>query len=83
MNTIQPYSLLIVTALLLAIVAALLFRKKPRLRELLAFAFITIGLAVVYFYIRPTQTVLMGDAADVQALIGQGKPVLLEFQSPY
>jgi hypothetical protein len=29
------------------------------------------------------QTPLIGEAADVQAMIGKGKPVLLEFQSPY
>jgi hypothetical protein len=82
-TTIRAYSLLIITTLLLVIVAVILFRKKPRLREVLAFALIAFGLAVAYFSIRPTQTMLMGDAANVQAMIGQGTPVILEFQSPY
>ena len=83
MNIITPYSLLWTTALLLIIVAVSLFRKKHGLPEILAFAAILAGVVVVYLSIRPVQTPLMGEAASVRAMIGQGKPVLLEFQSPY
>lgn len=79
----QYYSAVWIALALLVIVAVVLFRNKPRLYEILAFAGIFIGLAALYFYIRPVQTELMGEAAEVQAMIGQGTPVLLEFQSPY
>jgi hypothetical protein len=82
-NLITPYSLLWTTAILLVVVAVILFRKKHGLPEILAFAAILAGLVIVYFAIRPVQTSLMGEAASVRAMIGQGKPVLLEFQSPY
>jgi thiol-disulfide isomerase/thioredoxin len=83
-NIINPYSLLWVTAILLVILAVILFRRKRGLPEILAFAAILTGLLMVYFYIRPVQTPLLGaDAASVRAMIGQGQPVLLEFQSPY
>jgi hypothetical protein len=48
------------------------FRNKPRLYEILAFAGILVGIWLLYFYIRPVQTELMGEAAEVQAMIGQG-----------
>jgi hypothetical protein len=83
LDFLQPYSLLLFAIVLLAVVAVVLFRNRPRLPELLAFGGIVLALLIVYYYIRPVQTPLIGEAADVQAMIGRGKPVLLEFQSPY
>lgn len=83
MNIFQTYSVLWMTGLLLLLVAALLFRRKPRLAELGAFGVLVLGLVAVYLIVRPVQTPLMGEAARVRAAIGQGTPVLLEFQSPY
>ncbi len=80
---IGPYSLLLLAIVLLIIVAVVLFHNRPRPVDILAFAGIVIGLLAVYFYIRPVETPLMGEAANVRAMIGNGKPVLLEFQSPY
>ena len=80
---LQTHSLFWIAGALVAVLALLLFRNKPKLPEIAAFATIVIGMLVVYSYIRPTQTALIGEAAQVQAMIGQGKPVLLEFQSPY
>lgn len=79
----QYYSAVWVALVLFLLVGFLLFRNKPRLPEIAAFAVVFVGIAVLYFYFRPVQTELMGEAAEVQAMIGQGKPVLLEFQSPY
>ncbi len=80
----QAYSLLILTAILLLAVGWVLFRgRRPRLPEVLAFMGLVAALLVAYLYIRPLQTPLMGEAASVRAMIGSGKPVLLEFQSPY
>ncbi len=67
----------------MVIVGFVLFRNKPRIPEVAAFLGIFIGLTALYFYIRPVQTELVGEAAEVQSMIGQGVPVLLEFQSPY
>jgi thioredoxin 1 len=80
---LQYYSLVWVALGLMVIVGLVLFRNKPRIPEVAAFLVIFIGLTALYFYIRPVQTELVGEAAEVQAMIGQGVPVLLEFQSPY
>lgn len=79
----QPYSLAWVFGVLVAAIAIILVRSKARPPVFIAFLSIVIGLMLVYFYVRPVETPFMGDAAQVQAQIGQGKPVLLEFQSPY
>lgn len=81
--TFNIYSTLWIGGLLLLGVAAILFRKGVHLPELLAFGIIALGLGAAYWSLRPQQTPLMGEAARVQASIGQGQPVLLEFQSPY
>ncbi|GAB4502753.1 MAG: hypothetical protein Fur0035_23090 [Anaerolineales bacterium] len=81
--TFNVYSVLWIGGLLLAGLAAILFRKGVRLQDALAFGVIALGLGLAYWSLRPLQTPLMGEAARVQASIGQGKPVLLEFQSPY
>jgi len=80
---LQYYSLLLTAVILLGIVGVILLRNKPRLNEWLAFFGIAAALFVAWWVIRPVQTPLMGEAAAVQKMIGAGKPVLLEFQSPY
>jgi peptidoglycan/LPS O-acetylase OafA/YrhL len=70
-------------ASLLAILALLLLSNRARWQEWLAFSGIAVTLVIAWFTLHPIQTPLMGAAADVQAMIGKGKPVLLEFQSPY
>jgi hypothetical protein len=80
---IQPYSLLIVAGALALILGVVLLRNKPTARDFIAFGTIIAVLIAAYFVIRPVQTPLAGEAAAVRAMIGAGKPVLLEFQSPY
>ena len=81
---IQFYSVLWMSAILLGIVAFFLFRnRKPGAGEIIAFGVIALGLVAAWLVIRPQQTPLMGEAAEVQAKIGAGQAVLLEFQSPY
>jgi thiol-disulfide isomerase/thioredoxin len=71
-------------ALALTIVAGLvLLTNKPKLRDFLSFGVIIAGLFVSWLILHPQQTALMSDAKAVQAMIGEGTPVLLEFQSPY
>lgn len=79
----NQYSLFLILIAFLALLAFLLFRKGIRLQEIIAFIVIFAGLAVAWVALRPTQTPLSEAASDVQARIGAGKPVLLEFQSPY
>ena len=80
----NQYSILFVfVAVFLLFAALLLVLRKPRWEEYLSVAVIGIGLTVAWLILHPTQTPLMDDAKQVQAMIGQGKPVLLEFQSPY
>ena len=71
-------------ALALTIVAGLvLLTNKPKLRDYLSFSVIVAGLFVSWLILHPHQTPLMSDAKAVQAMVGGGTPVLIEFQSPY
>ena len=71
-------------ALGLTIVAGLvLLTNKPRVRDFVSFGVIVAGLGVSWLILHPRPTVLASDAKAVQSMIGAGKPVLLEFQSPY
>jgi len=79
----NQYSLILILIAILAVVAFLLFRKGIRIQEIIAFLVIFAGLAVAWMALRPTQTPLSDAASNVQARIGAGRSVLLEFQSPY
>ena len=71
-------------AVVLSLVAGLiLLTNKPKWNDYLAFGAIIVGLIAAWSILHPRQTPLMDDAQKVQAMIGQGTPVLLEFQSPY
>jgi hypothetical protein len=80
---INQYSALWIAGTFLLLVALMLFRQKPKTRDFIALGVVVIGLALAWALLHPTQTPLMEDAKTVQSMIGQGKPVLLEFQSPY
>jgi hypothetical protein len=80
---INQYSALWIAGTFLLLVALMLFRQKPKTRDFIALGVVVIGLALAWTLLHPTQTPLMEDAKTVQSMIGQGKPVLLEFQSPY
>lgn len=82
-SIINQYSLFISTLVILVVVAVFLFRKGIRLPEFIAFLVILAGVVLAWMVIRPTQTPLSGAATEVESRIGAGKPVLLEFQSPY
>ncbi len=80
----NQYSALWIAALLVFVVAAALVRHhRPTLRDFLAIGALISALAIAWLSLRPVQTPSMEDAKKVQAMIGQGRPVLLEFQSPY
>ena len=80
---INQYSALWTAGAFLLLIALVMFRQKPKANDFIALGVVSIGLALAWFILHPTQTPLMDDAKKVQEMIGQGKPVLLEFQSPY
>ena len=80
---VNQYSALWMSGALVLLVALIIFRRKPTTGELITLGLMTLGLGIAWSLLHPRQTPLMEDAKSVQAMIGQGKPVLLEFQSPY
>lgn len=80
---INQYSAVWFAAGLVLVIALFLFRQRPRSADFVALGAVVLGLAIAWGLLHPVQTPLMEDARKVQAIIGQGKPVLLEFQSPY
>ena len=79
----QYYSAVWLLLVLALAVGLVLFWRRPRLPEIVAFGVLFVAIIGLYFYLRPVQGVLTGEAAQAQAMIGQGTPVLLKFQSPY
>jgi len=80
---INHYSAIWIAGAFLVLASLILFRQRPKVRDFVALGVMVIGLLLAWGLLHPTQTPLMKDAQTVQAMIGQGKPVLLEFQSPY
>jgi len=80
---INQYSALLMAGAFVFLVVLIIFRHKPTLSDFIALVVVIVGLVVAWTMLHPRQTPLMEDAQSVQEMIGQGKPVLLEFQSPY
>jgi type VI protein secretion system component VasK len=83
MQIINQYSAAWIAAILLAVAGFFLLRGKPRWPRYLAFGLLALGLLAAWIILRPVQTAQALSAAQVEASIGAGKPVLIEFQSPY
>jgi hypothetical protein len=79
----NQYSAVWIAAFLVAITGVILLRRKPRWPQFLVFGVLVLGLVAAWFFLHPRRSAQVMDAPQVQASIGQGKPVLLEFQSPY
>jgi hypothetical protein len=77
------YSFLWIAIGLTIVAALVLLTNRPAVRDFVSFGVIVAGLLVAWIVLHPEQTSLMKDAKAVQAMIGLGTPVLLEFQSPY
>ncbi|HEY6073756.1 MAG TPA: hypothetical protein VIV15_10270, partial [Anaerolineales bacterium] len=77
------YSFLWIAVALTIVAGLVLLTHKPQLRDFISFGVIVGGLLLAWLILHPQQTPLMNDAKSVQAMIGSGTPVLLEFQSPY
>jgi phosphatidylglycerophosphate synthase len=83
MKYINQYSAIWIAALLVVVAGVLLLSRHPKWPQWLAFSLVVLGLAAAWVFLHPLQTSQVGSAAQVQASIGQGSTVLLEFQSPY
>lgn len=79
----NQYSFIIAAAAVFIVAAIVLLSRKPRWQEFLSLGIIGAGLVAAWIVLHPVQTPLMENAQKVQNMIGQGTPVLLEFQSPY
>ena len=79
----SEYSFIFISAGFALIAGVILLANNPKWNDYLAFGVIVTGLVVAWAALHPRPTLLMDDAKEVQAMIGTGKPVLLEFQSPY
>jgi len=80
---LNEYSFITFSAGFIIIAGIILLTNKPKWNDYLAFGVIVLALFTAWSIVHPRQTPLMDDAKEVQAMIGAGKPVLLEFQSPY
>ena len=83
MQIFNQYSAVWVIAFLLSIAGFIFLRRKPKFPQFLVFGMLVLGLGSAWVILHPRQTNQINNAAQVQAIIGQGAPVLLEFQSPY
>jgi thiol-disulfide isomerase/thioredoxin len=77
------YTFLAIAIGFVIIVGIILLTNKPKWNDYVAFGVIVLSLIISWGIIHPRPTVLREGAKEVQALIGSGTPVLLEFQSPY
>lgn len=79
----NQYSFIVLASAVILIGLIFILSHKPRWQEILALGTIAAGIAAAWLILHPVQTPLMEEAQKVQQMIGQGKPILLEFQSPY
>lgn len=81
-SLINQNSFLLLVIIVWVIAAAALLRNGLNRRSLLLLGGVTVGLAAAFLLVRPGPASTADDpAAEVQAQIGAGKPVLLEFRS--
>jgi len=83
MKIFNQYSAVWMAAFLVIIAGVILLRRSPKWPQFLIFGVLVLGLVLAWIFLHPHQNAQVNDAAQVQASIGQGTPVLLEFQSLY
>ena len=64
------------------VLAIVLFRDGIEAGDFIALGALIFGLVVAYAFLKPGPSSLF-EVDQVEAQIGNGRPVLLEFQSPY
>jgi hypothetical protein len=66
----------------LLVLAVYLLRDGVEPSDLVAFGALVLGLVIAYWLLQPGPSTL-SQVDEIEAKIGKGQPVLLEFQSPY
>ena len=82
MSLFNYYSLVFAVGLFIILLAIGIFRKGTNRKNIIGLGLVFAGLIVIWFLIKPTQNVNVNQDQSLK-LIGNGTPVLLEFQSPY
>ena len=82
MSLINYYSFVFAVCLFIILMAIGILRKGINLTKIIVLGLVFAGLIVIWFLIKPTQNVNLPQDQSLK-LIGDGTPVLLEFQSPY
>jgi CHASE2 domain-containing sensor protein len=82
MQILNQYSAIWISAILVGITGVFMLRQKSKWLRVLVFGLLVVGLLAAWIIFHPRHTAPLSPA-QVQASIGQGMPVLLEFQSPY
>lgn len=82
MQFLNQYSFLLTAVVSIGILAIVLLRDGVRGSDLVALASLTIGFIAAFWLLRPSPS-SVSSAEQLLSQIGDGRPVLLEFQSPY
>lgn len=83
MQLINQYSFPFLAGVILLILAGILLRRGGTDGLLVPLAAIILGFLFAFWLFSPKASAETSAAADVEEVIGAGKAVLLEFQSPY
>jgi hypothetical protein len=82
MNPLNLYSALLLILIILVIAGRYLLRRGVDRKRILFFALLAVAVIGGWYLLRPVQTPHQA-SAQLRSQIGAGRPVLLEFQSPY
>ena len=82
MQFVNQHSFILAAVAAVLILALVLLHDGVRVNDLLALGALIAGLAFAYFLFRPSPS-SSTNSRSIEALMHTGKPVLLEFQSPY
>jgi uncharacterized integral membrane protein len=80
---INQNSFILIAVVVVASTAFVLLRGGISSPRLLVLGLVVLSLLAIWAVMHPRQTQLQGQTSQVRAKIGNGTPVLLEFQSPY
>jgi hypothetical protein len=78
----NQHSFTIIGVITVIIFGFLLFRNGIRVYDLIGFGALILGFGIAFYFLRPGPGT-EGDAETIMARIGEGTPVLVEFQSNY
>jgi len=83
MQLINQYSFPFLAGVIILILAGVLLRKGGTDGLLIPMAAAIMGFLFAFWLFSPGASAETSEAARVEGVIGSGKAVLLEFQSPY